>query len=331
MIFSRAPVRICDIGGWTDTWFYKKGAVCNLAVDLYSHVRVEPSNDKIIKIISENLDIDTEIKNFRKIEYDGVLDLLKAAVKRMNISQGLNIYVKADAPPGCGTGTSASIAVAILSALSYLKKSPLLPYEAAELAHKVETEELGLESGVQDQYAAAFGGINFMEIEYPFVKRSSVNISDSLRCLLENQLILVYLSSRSSSQMHQAVIKNFQNGDNETLNLFEIIKKTAYKMKDALLAENISEMGKVMNENWDATKQLHEHMANNSINSLEHLAKENGAIGFKVNGAGGGGSATVLAGIGYEYNLKTVLLENGFTILPCKLNFSGVEVWHYNQ
>ncbi|MHA1370805.1 MAG: hypothetical protein ACTSRA_13975, partial [Promethearchaeota archaeon] len=99
MIFARAPVRICDIGGWTDTWFTKTGAVFNFCVDLYSHVRVIPKfNEKEIKIISENLDLSTRIKEYRQIEYDGTLDLLKAAVKRMEIHHGLEIYASADAP-----------------------------------------------------------------------------------------------------------------------------------------------------------------------------------------------------------------------------------------
>ena len=87
MIFSRAPVRICDVGGWTDTWFFPNGVVFNICVDLYSHVRIKSKKSTSIKIISENLNVQTEIKNFNKIEYDGNLDLLKAAAKRMNIQK----------------------------------------------------------------------------------------------------------------------------------------------------------------------------------------------------------------------------------------------------
>ena len=179
VIFSRAPVRICDVGGWTDTWFYKKGAVFNFCVDLYSYVRIIENNTEKINIISENLDLSTEIMNYRKIEYDGILDLLKAAVKRMEINVGLDIFVRADAPPGCGTGTSASVAVALIAALARYSNKFLVPYEIAELAHKLETEELNVESGVQDQYAAAYGGINFMEIDYPKVKLTKIEIDEN--------------------------------------------------------------------------------------------------------------------------------------------------------
>lgn len=327
IIFSRAPVRINDIGGWTDTWFYKKGAVFNFAVDLYSYARIAENNAGKINILSENLNISTEIKDLSKIEYDGTLDLMKAAVKRMGIKTGLDIFVRAEAPPGCGTGTSASVAVALIAALSYYTNKKMTPYGIAELAHKLETEELNLESGVQDQFAAAYGGINFMEIDYPSVSISSININENRVCELENQLILIYLSSRSSSSMHKAVIKNYKNGVKDTIDAFETMKNCAYEMNKAIQSSDIKEIGELMNRNWEAQKQLHPLMVNPIIEKTEKIAKENGAIGFKCNGAGGGGSITILAGIGNEYILKKKLIENGLTILPAKLNFKGVQTW----
>lgn len=327
IIFSRAPVRVCDIGGWTDTWFYNKGAVFNFCVDLYSYVRILERNDAKINIISENLDLSTEIRNYRKIEYDGILDLLKAAVKRMHITKGLDIFVRADAPPGCGTGTSASVAVSLIGALARYSNIFLVPHEIAQLAHKLETEELNLESGVQDQYAAAYGGINFMEIDYPSVKISQIQLSRKRICELESQLILVYLSSRSSNEMHKAVINNYKKGHEKTLQSFEIIKNSAYAMKQAIVSADMDTLGEIINRNWEAQRNLHPLMVNPLIEKTEKIAKDNGAIGFKCNGAGGGGSAIILAGVGSEYNLKKKLLENGLTLLPCKLNHEGIETW----
>ena len=327
IVFSRAPVRVCDIGGWTDTWFCNSGAVFNFCVDLYSYVRIVENNSEKINIISENLDLSTEIINYRKIEYDGILDLLKAAVKRMKIKTGLNIFVRADAPPGCGTGTSASVAVALIAALARYNNVTLVPHEIAELAHKLEIEELGLESGVQDQYAAAYGGINFMEIEYPSVKISNIHIPEKRICELESQLILIYLSSRSSDKMHRAVISNYEKKDPDTLNSFEIMINCAYDMKKAIVSSDIQEMGNLMNKNWEAQKKLHPLMVNPIIKKTEKIAFDNGAIGFKCNGAGGGGSAIVLAGVGHEYDLKKKFIENGLTLLQCKLNFNGIELW----
>ncbi|NVM34081.1 MAG: hypothetical protein HWN81_00700 [Candidatus Lokiarchaeota archaeon] len=327
VIFSRAPVRICDIGGWTDTWFYPKGAVFNISIDLYSYIRIVPNNLKCINIISENLNLRAEIQDLHEITYDGNLDLLKAAVKRMNIEKGIDIYIRTEAPPGCGTGTSASVAVALIAALARFSRKNLIQREIAKLAHELEIDELKLESGVQDQYAAAFGGINFMEIDYPSVKASQIKLDDDKICRLENQLILVYLSSRSSNEMHKAVITNYKNNDATTVNSLELIKDCAYEMKEAINSESLGLMGKIMNKNWKAQKNLHPSMVNPIIKKIEKLAENHGAIGFKLNGAGGGGSVTILAGIGSEYRLKRKLYKEGFQILPIKLNLKGVQTW----
>ncbi|UCD01475.1 MAG: hypothetical protein JSV23_00135 [Promethearchaeota archaeon] len=327
IIFSRAPVRICDIGGWTDTWFYPKGAVFNISIDLFSHIRIVPNNTNKIVIISENLNIQTQIQDPSKIKYNGKLDLLKAAVKKIGVEKGINIYIRADVPPGCGTGTSASVAVALIAALAQFSHENLTQGEIAKIAHELEIDELKLESGVQDQYAAAFGGINFMEIDYPSVNISQIEIADDKICELENQLILVHLSSRSSNEMHKAVIQNYQNNEESTINSLEIMKNCAYEMVTAIKSKDLGLMGKIMNENWEAQKNLHPLMINPLIKKAEQIAHTYGAIGFKMNGAGGGGSATILAEIGSDYKLKKKIIESGFQILPIKLNFKGVQVW----
>ncbi len=327
VIFSRAPVRICDIGGWTDTWFYPNGAVFNMAIDLYSHVRLQENKDQKVRIISENLNVKTEIKSYRKIEYNGNLDLLKAAVKRMEIEHGLDIFIRADIPPGSGIGTSASVAVALLAALARYKGESIIPHEIASMAHKLETEELNLESGVQDQYAAAFGGINFMEIDYPRVKLHPIHLGDQMICQIESQMMLVYLNSRSSSEMHKNVIKKYMQGDTNIQQLFNTLKNCAIEMKSAVHSKNISDFATIMNKNWNAQKNLHPLMNTEAITKIEKFVNENGAIGFKCNGAGGGGSITLLADVGKEFDLKKKISDAKYTILPVNLNFKGLQTW----
>jgi D-glycero-alpha-D-manno-heptose-7-phosphate kinase len=301
--------------------------VFNICIGLYSYVRILPTNTNTINIISENLNKHTKIRDFHKITYDGNLDLLKSAIKRLEIRKGLDIYVRTEAPPGCGTGTSASVAVALITALNSLSKKERNPLEIAKMAHKLETEELKVESGVQDQYAAAFGGINFMEITYPEVNLIPLEIENKLIFELENQLILVYLSARSSSEMHRAVIENYKKGDDSTLKAFDIIKNCAYEMKKAIQSNDIRYIGELMNKNWTAQKRLHNLMVNPIIKEAERIAFNNGALGFKVNGAGGGGSVSILAEIGKEYVLKQKLIKSGFELLPVKLDFMGVQTW----
>ncbi len=330
IICARAPVRICDIGGWTDTRYFKNGSVTNFAISLFSYVRIVPNDSDSIRIFSENLDIDTQIRDYRVIEYDGALDLLKAAIKRMEIKEGLDIYVRADAPPGCGTGTSASVSVALIGALGYLKGKPLLPFQVASLAHKIETEELGLESGVQDQYAAAYGGICHMNINYPLVQISSIKLAASTICQLESRWILVYLGSRKSSDMHLQVIKKFEDGDIDTIQAHYRLRDLAVEMVGALEDGNLNEIARIMNENWVAQQKLHPSISNANIKKLEKLAQDCNAVGFKVNGAGGGGSAVIMAGSGSEFLLKKQLLKYNYLTFPCNLCFDGLQVWTEN-
>jgi len=322
VVYSRAPVRICDIGGWTDTWFYPKGVVFNIAVDLFTYLRVCENSSNNICITSENLEIETKF-NVNNIIYDGKLDLLKAVINKMGIDKGIDILVRSDVPPGCGTGTSASVAVALISALAHLQGEEKDPLQIANLAHQIETDELKLESGVQDQYAAAKGGINFMEIDYPSVKLTPITVSKRRMYEYENQLILIYFGSRSSSEMHKVVIKKFKQKDEKVIKAFDTIKNCALKMKNSAKL-TLEEIGAILNTNWSAQKQLHPLMTNSSIEKAEKIARDKGALGFKCNGAGGGGSATILAKPEGVYSLMKEYTRNGYTVLKIKLNFEGV-------
>jgi D-glycero-alpha-D-manno-heptose-7-phosphate kinase len=324
VVLSRAPVRICDIGGWTDTWFYPFGAVFNMCVDLYTYVIIKHNVINRIRIHSDNLDLETEINDYSNINYDDTLDLLKAIVKMMNIQEGLDIHVRAEAPPGCGTGTSASVAVALIAGLSSYLGLDLKLNEIAKLAHFVEMEELNLQSGVQDQYAAAYGGINFMEVNYPEVFLTQVKIDPKRILELDNQLILVYLGSRSSDKMHKAVIERCERKEEATLHYLDEIKKCAYEMRDSINSR-IKDLARIINNNWKYQKLLHPLMTNPNIQKLEELAKKNGALAFKCNGAGGGGSAVILSDITNNYSLKKKIIKNGYRILPCNLCFNNVQ------
>jgi galactokinase/mevalonate kinase-like predicted kinase len=123
--------------------------------------------------------------------------------------------------------------------------------------------------------------------------------------------------------MHKAVIERYNIGNKATINSFEILKNCAYEMKEAI-NKSLEEIGEIMYKNWDAQKNLHPLMTNESISKAEKIAKKNNALGFKCNGAGGGGSATILADPLRVYSLKNELIKNGYTLLPCKLCFDGV-------
>jgi len=347
MVRSRAPVRICDIGGWTDTHFAKRGAVLNIAVDLYAHCllrqREQPRQKHTVYgyrtyedmghngVTLRALDLGTEleISDVQQIEYDGNLDLLKAAVKRVGAANGLDVTVWADAPPGCGVGTSAAVAVALIDALSLFTGGHMVPHEIAALAQQLESEELGLECGVQDQFAAAYGGICFMEIEYPEVSLSQLDVGDETLRELEERLVLVYVGqSRLSDAVHRRVIEGYRSGERQVAQALDMLRQTPYEMKDALLSGSLADVADAMNRNWEAQKLLHPSIANDVIERAFEVAISSGACGGKANGAGGGGSITFLAKPGREVELREALIhEANCEILPARISPEGTHSW----
>jgi galactokinase/mevalonate kinase-like predicted kinase len=156
------------------------------------------------------------------------------------------------------------------------------------------------------------------------VNIENVQIKQSRILELENQLILIYIKPRSSNKMHKVVIENFRNGDPNTIKSLEIMRNCAKKMKSSINSD-VATIGEVMNENWQAQKDLHPLMTTPLIEKAESIAFKNNALGFKCNGAGGGGSITILSPIEKAYALQKKLRRNNFTILPCKFCFESVK------
>src|SRR5262245_46425162 len=216
-IRARAPVRFCDLGGWTDTRVVPRGAVLNVAARLYTYVTLTIREGQS-GITLESLDTDERVHfhDVRRIEYDGVLDLLKAAVARAGIvtySSGVysrrsavKVQVRSDVPPASGLGSSAALGVAAIGALSRYRGHHLLAQEVARESQLVEVEELKLESGVQDQLASAYGGVSSMDDDYPTARVLPVPLSPAVRGERDDRFDLVYTGrSHFASAMHQKV------------------------------------------------------------------------------------------------------------------------------
>jgi D-glycero-alpha-D-manno-heptose-7-phosphate kinase len=326
IIRARAPVRFCDLGGWTDTRIVPSGAVLNFCASLYTHVTLHVGAHSGISIESYDTDEQAQIRDIRQIEYNSVLDLFKAAVKRSGVKRGVRIMVRSDAPPGSGLGSSAALGVATMAALSHYLRWNLLPYEVARESQALEVEELGLECGVQDQLASAYGGVSFMEVTYPHARVLPVPLDTATLCELEDRFVLVYTGqSHFSSAMHEKVIAEYHAGRN--VHVFERLAECAGRGKEALLAGDLNAFAEAMNENWTAQKALHPDITTAQIEALQEKTRAAGAIGFKANGAGGGGTVTVLAQRNRDHLVRRAVEELGMTVLPSKIDFSGLRVW----
>jgi len=331
-----APIRICDLGGWTDTWFADVGAVCNIGVYPYAEVQVyvSPAGKSKPKVVihAENYG-DRYVIDPANITYDKH-PLLEACIDILDLrdlSFEVNLYSMA--PAGCSTGTSAAISVALLGALDLLTPGRHSPHEIAALAHRVETEKLGLQCGIQDQICAAYGGICFIEMfKYPLASVSQIMVPNSLWWELERRLVLVYLGkSHSSSEVHGQVIKRLESPGADKSVLGKL-RKAAHAGKDALYAGDLKTFGKAMIRNTDAQGELHPALISAEARAVIALARKHGAIGWKVNGAGGeGGSLTVLCGPEGETKRAFISalhdLNKGFQVIPTYLSRMGLRSW----
>jgi D-glycero-alpha-D-manno-heptose-7-phosphate kinase len=332
---ARAPVRFCDLGGWTDTRIVPRGAVLNFAARLYTYVTLTVKEGQS-GFTLESLDTEQSVhfEDIRRVEYDGVLDLLKAAVARVGIEtrrsgvysmrREVKVLVRSDAPPASGLGSSAALGVAAIGAMSLFNGRHLLPYDVARESQLLEVQELKLEAGVQDQLASAYGGVNFMEVEYPNARVLPMALSRSVLCELEDRFVLVYTGrSHFSSAMHQKVINE---ADQHRKN-FEELAQAAVMGKEALLAGDLDAFAAAMNANWEAQKGLHPEITTPEIEALHRAVFEAGAIGFKANGAGGGGTVTILAQRDHTHLVGRAVARLGMTVLPSQIDMTGLQVW----
>lgn len=336
LLRSRAPVRVDFAGGWTDVALFAQdspGYVVNAALNIYSYATIVcrdgmDNDSRTINIYSSDFDLYVEAEDIRKLEYDGNIDLAKAAVKHMGIETGLTMITQSVAPPGSGLGTSASMGVALIAALARLSDQRMLDYEIAEMASLIERQELGILGGKQDHYASALGGIHFMEFRGDDVKTSQLTLSRDTCLELEKNLLLGYTGkSRLSGDIHQRVTSAWKNGEPETVDAIKQLKRITVEMKEALLGGELDAYGRLMNENWEQQKRLHPSVTNDQIEHLFEIAHQEGALGGKACGAGGGGCLIFYCRPDSEHKVQKALEAQGVRIIDFNFDDDGVQTW----
>jgi D-glycero-alpha-D-manno-heptose-7-phosphate kinase len=337
VINSVAPIRICDNGGWTDTWFAAHGAIFNIGVYPYAEAQI-----KVFRRDQVESRIVIHAENYGErytVQPHGNgwshHPLLEAAIEYMRIPGDIafevNIY--SEAPAGAATGTSAAVTVALIGALDLLTPGRMTPYEVALTAQKIEVEMLGQQCGIQDQLCSAFGGINYIEMfQYPHAAVSQLQVPNAIWWELERRLVLIFLGKgHSSSAIHRKVIAELE-GEGPQCAKLEDLRRTAAKSRDAVYAGDFAALGRAMIENTEAQVRLHPELVGADARAVIDLAREHGALGWKVNGAGGdGGSVTLLTGA--QSDAKRALVRQIERRNPLFQNVSlylsryGLRVW----
>ena len=281
-----------------------------------------------MRLRSDDYALEVEAADLDLLVYDGRLDLIKAALRRLGVAQGVDISSRSDAPPGSGLGTSAAMAIAILGALDDLQGGSLGPPELAALAHLLEVEELGIAGGKQDQLAAALGGINSIEFGAGTPISSPLQLRAGVLHELEKRLVLCYSGiSRLSGDIIQRVQQAYLAGEPATCTALRTMRGLAQATRSALETGDLEQLGPILLENWRCQLALHRSVTNAEVDALFAHAAAHGALGGKACGAGGGGCLLFFAADGAERGLCDALVATGARIIPFTVDHAGLQVW----
>jgi len=342
IIRSKAPLRLGLAGGGSDVSPYSEiygGLVLNASIDLYVYCTIKLIDSSEIEIYAADLNELIRYPVQNSLPIDGKLDLVKGVYNRIikdfvkNNNQGFRITTYSDAPPGSGLGSSSTMVVAIVKAFSEWFNLPLGEYDMAHLAYEIERVDLGLSGGKQDQYAATFGGFNFME----FVKDNRVVINP-LRVKrwivdeLESSMVLYYTgASRSSAQIIKEQQTNTSDKNVDAIEAMHNIKHGAIDMKEALLKGDIAWFADLLGKSWNNKKKMATSITNNSIDVIYDAAISAGAIAGKVSGAGGGGFMMFMVDPEKRINVVNELNKFNGQVIGFHFSEGGCHGWKIYQ
>jgi len=296
---SKAPLRIGLAGGGTDVSPYCDlygGAILNATVSLYAYANIEPVHENAIILQAVDRKEEQRFEWHHELPVDGKLDLLKGVYNRLQKEYGLpltgfRLSTYVDAPAGSGLGTSSTLVVAIIGAFSEMLRLPLGEYDIAHLAYVIERNDLNMAGGRQDQYAATFGGVNYMEFfSDDKVIVNPLRIRQEYLFELENNLVLYYTAtSRESARIIEKQTQNVVDKKGKPIEAMHQLKQQSIMMKEALLKGKVNDIGEILDFGFQQKRQMAEGISNDLMDSIYTAAKKAGATGGKISGAGGGG------------------------------------------
>lgn len=334
---SKAPLRIGLAGGGTDVSPYCDlygGAILNATISLYAYAHIEPLDEPVMLLHSMDLGQEEKLSKQEQLPITGRLDLLKGVYNRIQrqfgIPQtGLRLTTYVDAPAGSGLGTSSTLVVAIVGAFAEMLRLPLGEYDVAQMAYEIERQELKLAGGRQDQYAATFGGVNYMEFyAADKVIVNPLRIKQEYLAELENNLVLYYTStSRESAEIITRQTRNVLDKKEKSIEAMHQLKHQSVIMKEALLKGRIHEIGEILDFGFRQKKQMAEGITNPLIEEIYDAAIKAGATGGKISGAGGGGFMTFYCPGITKYAVIETLKKFGGHVHPYQFTLNGLTTW----
>jgi D-glycero-alpha-D-manno-heptose-7-phosphate kinase len=323
-------------GGGTDIAPYFEnhtGAVICTAIDRYAYVSLKPTPEKIFRVHSQDYNLQQIFQKISDLKYDGKLDLIKAGFRTLGFGeQGFDITLHADVPPGSGLGSSSAVAVALVGGLFQFANRSLSSYEVADIAVKIERVELGLHGGIQDQYASAFGGFNFIEFKKDSVIVNPLRLKPQITCeLLASMLLLDTGKTRLSGDILSREIEGYKRKESNIVENLENIKKLAYEMKDSLVKGDLNTVSQILHQSWIYKKSLDESISNPIIDDLYDTARREGALGGKLLGAGGGGHLLLICDPDKKDAIAKEMTKKGCKIVNFNFDTEGLQTWRLHE
>lgn len=333
-IRAKAPLRVSFAGGGTDVPPFPEqegGIVLSATINRYAYGALAPRADTNVGLESVDFGMSLNYSADEDIIFDGRLDLAKAAIRRMGRG-GFDLFLHSNAPPGSGLGSSSAVMVAIIGLLKEYHREPLTDYDIAQLAFDLERKDLGIRGGLQDQYAATFGGFNLIEFEKDRVIVNPLRIPADVVHELEHNMLLCYTGrTRSSDHIIEHQTSNWTSGDEQALAGLRAGKELALAMKNALLQRRLSDFGSLLGWAWEEKKRLSSKITNEFIDTAYEEAIKQGALGGKVTGAGGGGYMLFYCPFRRKHHVADALTAMGGQVSEFEFTPGGLTTWSVHE
>lgn len=335
---AHAPLRLGLAGGGTDVSPYSDvygGFVLNATLSLFTHCTIERVDDIAVTFVAADFGETVQVPLVDHTKLHGPLLLHRAVYARIvreflgGVAPALRVTTYSDAPPGSGVGSSSALVVAMIQAYAELLQLPLGEYDVAHMAYEIERLECGMAGGKQDQYAAAFGGFNFMEFgPGDRVIVNPLRLRREITNELASRLLLYYTGrSRDSAQIIESQIAATRDADSDALDAMHTIKRAASHMKEALLRGRVTEMLEILGDSWNAKKRAARAISNPYIDRIAEAALSAGATGLKISGAGGGGFMMIAVDPAVRYRVVRALDAFEGRFFSFTFVNQGVESW----
>ena len=334
IVRSKTPLRISFAGGGTEVEPYlseRGGAVLSSTIDKYAYSSLYFNEDPSVHVASLDYDVVAKYEADEPLIEGDKLNLVKAVIRRLSPednSQGMDIFLHSDAPPGSGLGSSSTVVVTLIGAFKHWLHLPLTNYEIADLAYQIERKDLGIKGGKQDQYAATFGGFNFIEFHHDATIVNPLRVpSDTLNELHYNLLLCYTGKTRLSAHIIDDQVEGYVRNQESVIRAMDELKHIAVALKNALLRDKPNEFGALLNEAWMNKKKMATQISNPHIDELYETARKHGALGGKITGAGGGGYMFFYCDFKRKHIVAEQLERLGAQVVEFDFDFGGLQTW----